>query len=131
MERGNKNRGAHRSLGTPLVVVFYAYNAMEILYDALRHHIKDLGFALLRRAVFLYDALRHHVKDLGFASLRRAVFLYDALRHHIFSHLHEAGNVGAFHVVYVAVGLGAVLHAVLVDVFHDGVEACVYFFGGP
>ena len=153
MERGNKNRGAHRSLGTPLVVVFYAYNAMEILYDALRHHIKRPWLRFAPPSCLFIRCLAPSCKRpwLRFAppsclfirclapSCKRpwlrfappSCLLYDALRHHSFSHLHEAGNVGAFHVVYVAVGLGAVLHAVLVNVFHDGVEACVYFFGGP
>ncbi len=57
--------------------------------------------------------------------------LNDALFEHSGSDLHEAGDVGALHVVDVAVGLFAVLHASLVDGRHDEVELCVNLFTGP
>ena len=57
--------------------------------------------------------------------------LYDALCHHGFGHFHEAGHVGALYVVDVAIGFRTVLHAVLMDVLHDGVQAVVHFFGCP
>ena len=46
-------------------------------------------------------------------------------------YLHEACDVGALHVVDVAVGLCAVFHTLLVDVVHDVVEFFVDFFGAP
>ncbi len=44
-----------------------------------------------------------------------STFLYDALSHHSLSNLHEACNVCTLHVVHIAISLGAVLHAVLVE----------------
>jgi len=55
--------------------------------------------------------------------------LDDALSHHGVSYLHEAGDVGALHVVDVAVSLLAIFHAVLVDIVHDGVQTVVNFLG--
>ena len=102
-----------------------------LLHDALSHHRKkDLDFALLRRAL-LHDALCHHgEKVLDFALLRRAL-LHDALSHHGFGDLHEASHIGALYVVYIAVGLCAVLHAVFVDVLHDPKQLLVHLFGTP
>ena len=57
--------------------------------------------------------------------------LNHALAHHGVGHLHEAGDVGALHVVDVAVGLASELDALLVDVAHDGVELLVHFLGAP
>ena len=55
---------------------------------------------------------------------------HDALCHHGASHLHETGDVGAFHIVDVAIGL-AVLQSLGVNVAHDLVELSIHFFGGP
>lgn len=68
--------------------------------------------------------------------LRAPVFrvgygLDDALCEHGVGNLHEAGDVGALHVVDVAIGLGAELDAVFVDVGHDGVQTVVHFLGAP
>ena len=54
--------------------------------------------------------------------------LNHALCHHGLCHFHEACHVGTLHVVYIAVGLSAVLHAVLVDVLHDPVQLVVHLF---
>ena len=47
--------------------------------------------------------------------LRRAFSSYDALSHHSLRNLHEACYVSTLHVVYIAVSLCTVLHAVLVE----------------
>lgn len=51
--------------------------------------------------------------------------LYDALSHHCLCNLDEACHVGTLHIVDVAVGLCAVLHAVLVNVLHDELQTVV------
>ena len=56
---------------------------------------------------------------------------HNTLCHHGLGNLHESGNVCALHIVYISVGLGTVLHAVLVDVLHDGVQTAVHFFSCP
>ena len=66
-------------------------------------------------------------KYLGFAELS----LHDALSHHSLGNLHEAGYISALDIVNIAVGLLAVLHAVLVDILHDSVQAVVNLFRGP
>ena len=58
-------------------------------------------------------------------------YLYDSLSHHSLCNFHEAGNVCALHVVYIAVSLCTVLHAVLVDVLHDPEELSVNFLRSP
>lgn len=57
--------------------------------------------------------------------------LYNALSHDSLSNLHEASNVCALHVVYIAVSLCAVLHAVLVDILHDRVQTSVNLLLAP
>lgn len=57
--------------------------------------------------------------------------LYYALCHHRLGNLHEACDIGALDVVDIAVGLGSVLHAVLVNVLHDGVQTVVDLLGCP
>ena len=52
-------------------------------------------------------------------SLRFPRALYAPLCQHRVGHCHEAGDVRAFHVVHVAVRLGAVLDAGGMDVLHD------------
>ena len=56
---------------------------------------------------------------------------YDALSHHGLGNLHEACHVGTLHVVDIAVRLGAVLHAVLVDVLHDPQQLGIHLLAGP
>ena len=55
--------------------------------------------------------------------------LDDTLLEHGLSHLHEAGDVGALHVVNMTVGLCAELNASLVDALHDVVQLIVNFLG--
>lgn len=57
--------------------------------------------------------------------------LDDALTHHGVGDFHEAGDVGALHVVDIAVGLCAELDTLLVDVAHDDMEFLVDFVGAP
>ncbi len=57
--------------------------------------------------------------------------LDDALLEHGGGDLHEAGDVGALHVVDGAVGLGAVLHASLVDGVHDEVQLLIDLLAAP
>lgn len=57
--------------------------------------------------------------------------LDDALSDHGVGYLHEAGDVGSLHVVDKAVGLGAVLYTLCVDVAHDFVETVVDLLGTP
>ena len=57
--------------------------------------------------------------------------LYNALSHDSLSNLHEASNVCTLHVVYIAVSLCAVLHAVLVDILHDRVQTSVNLLLAP
>lgn len=58
-------------------------------------------------------------------------YLEYSLCHHSLSYLHEAGYVGAFHVVYVTILLLSVFYALLVDVFHDALKFLVYFLAAP
>ncbi len=67
--------------------------------------------------------------------LFRAAFMSDryslsdhTLSHHGVGNFHEAGDIGALHVVDIAVRFGAVLDALLVDFTHDSVEFLVNFF---
>ena len=55
--------------------------------------------------------------------------LDDTLLEHGLSHLHEAGDVGALHVVNMTVGLCTELNASLVDALHDVVQLIVNFLG--
>ncbi len=57
--------------------------------------------------------------------------LHDALCHHGVCHLHESGDVGALDVVDVTVGLCAILHALVVDAVHDGMQLLVDFGSAP
>ena len=57
--------------------------------------------------------------------------LHDTLRHHGLGYLHEACHIGSLHIVDIAVGLGAVLYAVGMNVLHDGVQALIYLLGSP
>lgn len=57
--------------------------------------------------------------------------LYNSLSHDSLSNLHEASNVCTLHVVYIAVSLCAVLHAVLVDILHDRVQTSVNLLLAP
>ena len=66
----------------------------------------------------------------GISAMRRWVS-DDALAEHCAGYFHETGNVGAFHVVDISVGLGTVFDALVVDVAHDLMESLVYFTGGP
>ena len=61
----------------------------------------------------------------------RNVLSYYALSHHGVGNLQEAGDVGALHIVDVAVLLLAVLHALLVDRVHDVVELLINFCLAP
>ena len=58
-------------------------------------------------------------------------YLEYSLCHHSLSYLHEAGYVGAFHVVYVTILLLSVFYALLVDTFHDTLKFLVYFLAAP
>ena len=53
--------------------------------------------------------------------------LVDTLAHHSVSHLHEAGDVSALHVVDVAAGFSTVFNALFVDALHDVVKFSVNF----
>lgn len=57
--------------------------------------------------------------------------LYYALCHHGLGDFHEAGNIGALDVVDVAIGLCAVVAALLVDVLHYLMESLIDFFLAP
>lgn len=61
--------------------------------------------------------------------------LYDlhayALCHYGLGDLEESSDVGSLDVVDVSVGLGAIFHAVLVDVVHDAVEVVVNLLASP
>ena len=59
----------------------------------------------------------------------RCFRLDDTLLEHGLSHLHEAGDVGALHVVNMTVGLCTELNASLVDALHDVVQLIVNFLG--
>ena len=50
------------------------------------------------------------------------------LSEHGMSHFHEAGYIGTFHVIDVAVALFAVFHALLVYVVHYFMQPVVNFF---
>ncbi len=54
-----------------------------------------------------------------------------ALCHHGLGHFEESGDVGALDVIDVAICLGAIFHAVLMDVVHDTVEIVVNLLTGP
>ena len=53
--------------------------------------------------------------------------LYYALSHHCVGHFHEAGNVGALHVVDVAIRLCSVFYALVMDIVHNAMELFVDF----
>ena len=53
------------------------------------------------------------------------------LLEHCLRDLHEAGDVGALHIIDGAVRTGSVLDALLVDAFHDPVKLVVDFLCGP
>ena len=57
--------------------------------------------------------------------------LYDALRHHSLSHLQEASHVSTLHIVDVAIGLSAILHAVFMNIVHDVVKLSVNLLAAP
>ena len=57
--------------------------------------------------------------------------LHDALSHHGLGNLEEAGYVGTLDIVDVAVGLGAILHAVVVNVVHDVMKLGINLFTAP
>ena len=54
-----------------------------------------------------------------------------ALCHDGLGYLEESGNVGTLDVVDVTVSLGAIFHAVFVDVIHDAVEIVVNLLTSP
>ena len=54
-----------------------------------------------------------------------------SLLHHGVGHLHETGDIGALHVVEIAVGLHAILLALRVNLSHDLMEFGVDFCSGP
>ena len=54
-----------------------------------------------------------------------------ALLEHCGGDFHEAGDVGALHVVYAAVRLGSVLHSGFVDGLHDEVQLGVNLLSAP
>ena len=86
------------------------------LYNSLRHTLLiDLGFAELYTIPMSYIANRPW--------LRRA--LYNSLRHHGVSDLHEAGDVGTLDIVDIAIGLLAILDALLMDGRHNLVQLLV------
>ena len=66
-----------------------------------------------------------------FCMSRCCVYLEDALCHHGLCYFHEACNVGSLDVVDVAVGFGAVLDAVLMDILHNPKELGVDFLCLP
>ena len=86
----------------------------------------------------LHNPLCHH-REKTLATLRFAEVFWrrfgtesdDSLCHHRLGNFHEASDVGAFDVVHVAVRLGAVLHAVLVDVLHDPEQLRIHLLGTP
>ena len=53
------------------------------------------------------------------------------MAHHGIGDFHEAGNVGAFHIVDVTVGFAAITEALFVDGVHDCRGVFVDFFGAP
>lgn len=55
----------------------------------------------------------------------------DALFHHGCGHLHEAGDIGALHIVEVTVGLLAVSHTLLMDGSHDLMQFGIDLLGSP
>ena len=82
----------------------------------------------------LYNALSHQRKErwlrFRFAELFAAMgghCLHNTLSHHSLDNLHEASYVSTLYVVYIAVGLCTVLHAVLVDVLHNPEQLSVNF----
>ena len=53
------------------------------------------------------------------------------LGHHGTGYLHEAGHIGAFHVVHKTIGLGAMRHTLGVDIRHDILEPGVNLGSTP
>ena len=86
---------------------------VDVIANPESHNLLP-GSVLLSVICTLYSVLR--------------TLLNHALGHHGLGNLHEACHVGTLHVVHVAVGLSAVLHAVLVDVLHDPVQLVVHLF---
>lgn len=47
---------------------------------------------------------------------------------HCIGNFEEAGNIGAFYIIYISVGCCAVFYALFVDVLHDLVQAHINLF---
>ena len=67
---------------------------------------------------------------MGFLYQLLMTGLNDALGQHSVGNFNEAGDVGAFNVVDPAIFF-TLVHAGVVDVLHDAVQALVNFTGGP
>ncbi len=57
--------------------------------------------------------------------------LYDSLSEHGLCYFYEAGDIGAFYVIYIAVFLFSVVSAGFVDSDHNLFQSGIYFFGSP
>gem|GEM_PF-6053006 len=99
-------------------------------FQPVRYRMRACHVTFWRAGVFLPHPLPCPV--YGAPTTSFSVGLSDnALSHHGLGNLHEAGHVGTLHVVDIAVGLGTVLHTVIVDVLHDPVQLVVHFFRRP
>ena len=106
-------------------------NSRIHLYLLLKSFAKVSIFITYKRTTVLFigkEDLFYKEKDRPKCGLTRSNGLHKglfirrgleyALGHHGLGHLHEAGHIGTLHVVDVAVGLRAVLHAVGVNFVH-------------
>ena len=100
---------------------------VDVIANPESHNLLP-GSVLLSVLSYLYSVLCYLYSVLFYLYSVLRTLLNHALCHHGLCHLHEACHVGTLHVVYIAVGLSAVLHAVLVDVLHDPVQLVVHLF---
>ena len=104
-------------------VLYYLYSVLYYLYSVL-YYLYSVLYYLYSVLCYLYSVLYYLLSVLYYLY---SVLLNHALCHHSLGYLHEASHVSALHIVYIAVGLGTILHAVLVDVLHDPVQLVVNF----
>ena len=100
---------------------------VDVIANPESHNLLP-GSVLLSVLCTLLSVLYYLYSVLFYLYSVLCTLLNHALCHHGLCHFHEACHVGTLHVVYIAVGLSAVLHAVLVDVLHDPVQLVVHLF---
>ena len=108
------------------------------LSHTLSHRAREGSFHYtLRRAMYGKRAAKRISPSLPLNSWhntliwRKYSLLHHTLCHHRTRNLEETCDVGTLHIVDIAVGLGAVLHTVGMDIVHDIAELVVYLFTAP